>query len=108
MVNKPTLNELVFAALKKIPRGRIVTYKILAHAIGRPRAARAVANAVGRNKQAPRVPCHRVIRSDGQIGGYSGCGGATAKMRLLKNEGVAVRRSRVENLQKFLYNFKAK
>ena len=56
----------------------------------RPKSARAVANAVGKNPLSPKIPCHRVIRSDGSIGGYSGKGGIKTKKKLLKNEGIIV------------------
>jgi methylated-DNA-[protein]-cysteine S-methyltransferase len=104
---KLSFDDTVFAALKQIPRGRVVTYKIIAQAIGRPRSARAVGQAVGRNPNAPKVPCHRVIYNDGRLGGYSGFGGKPTKIRLLEQEGIAINRGRVENFQKFLYNFKA-
>lgn len=78
----------VWLALCKIPKGSVVTYAELAKKIGTPRAVRAVANAVGANPFAPQVPCHRVVRTDGTLGGYSGRGGITTKKRLLKKEGV--------------------
>lgn len=108
MNKKSSFDETVFTALKQIPRGRIVTYKILAQAIGRPRSARAVGQAVGRNPDAPKVPCHRVIYNDGRLGSYSGFGGKLAKIRLLEQEGITIKKDRVENFQKLLYNFKAK
>lgn len=81
----------VWETLKTIPQGRVITYKELAIMIGKPKAIRAVANAVGKNPYAPQVPCHRVIRSDGKIGGYSGVGGVQTKLELLKNEGVDIK-----------------
>lgn len=78
----------VWHALCRIPKGKTVTYAQLAKMIGKPRAVRAVASAVGKNPLAPMVPCHRVIRSDGGLGGYSGKGGVKAKRALLKKEGV--------------------
>jgi len=80
----------VWAALLRIPRGEVRTYTDLAAEVGRPTAARAVANACGANPDAPRVPCHRVVRSDGGLGGYSGEGGVATKRRLLAEEGVDV------------------
>ena len=71
----------------KIPKGKIKTYKQVAIGINKPKSARAVGNACARNPYAPRVPCHRVIRSDGKIGGYSGKGGIKTKVKLLKKEG---------------------
>ena len=76
--------------LKKIPRGKVKTYSEVAKAIGKPLAVRAVANAIGKNPLAPQIPCHRVIRSDGSLGGYSGKGGIKTKRLLLKKEGVTL------------------
>jgi methylated-DNA-[protein]-cysteine S-methyltransferase len=78
----------VWAYLRKIPRGSVKTYAQVAKAIGKPLAARAVANAIGKNPYAPKIPCHRVIRSDGTLGGYSGRGGIKTKRFLLKKEGI--------------------
>ena len=78
----------VWAYLSKIPRGRVKTYSQVAKAIGKPLAVRAVANAIGKNPYPPKIPCHRVIRSDGLLGGYSGKGGVKTKRFLLKKEGI--------------------
>ena len=78
----------VWAYLRKIPRGSVKTYLQVARAIGKPLAVRAVANAIGKNPSAPKIPCHRVIRSDGSLGGYSGKGGIKTKRFLLKKEGI--------------------
>ena len=80
----------VWNYLKKIPRGKVKTYSEVAKSIGKPRAVRAVANAIGKNPLAPQIPCHRVIRSDGSLGGYSGKGGVKTKRLLLKKEGVTL------------------
>jgi methylated-DNA-[protein]-cysteine S-methyltransferase len=80
----------VWKYLKTIPKGQIRTYLDIAKAINRPKAARAVANAVGKNPYAPKIPCHRVIRSDGTLGGYSGKGGIKTKKKLLKSEGILI------------------
>ena len=80
----------VWAYLRKIPRGSLKTYSQVAKAIGKPHAVRAVANAIGKNPLAPKIPCHRVIRSDGSLGGYSGKGGIKTKRLLLKKEGVTL------------------
>ena len=76
----------VWEQLKKIPIGKTKSYKEIALAIGHPNSSRAVANACGKNPRPIEIPCHRVIRSDGLVGGYSGPGGAQAKTRLLKKE----------------------
>ena len=80
----------VWAYVRKIPRGRVKTYSKVAKAIRKPLAIRAVANAIGKNPYAPKIPCHRVIRSDGSLGGYSGKGGLKTKRFLLKKEGIRI------------------
>ena len=77
----------VWSEIDKIPYGKTVTYKDIAKKIGRPNASRAVANACGTNPTPITRPCHRVICSNGDIGGYSAPGGTEAKRRLLKKEG---------------------
>ncbi len=77
----------VWKYLLKIPKGSVKTYKQVARGINRPNSARAVANACGKNPYSPKVPCHRVIRSDGKLGGYSAPGGTKTKKKLLKKEG---------------------
>ena len=80
----------VWNYLKTIKKGKVKTYKQVAIAIKRPKSARAVANACGKNPYAPKIPCHRVIRSDGGLGGYSGKGGIKTKLRLLRSEKVYI------------------
>ncbi len=80
----------VWNYLKKIPRGTVKTYSEVAKSIGKPLAVRAVANAIAKNPLSPQIPCHRVIRSDGSLGGYSGKGGIKTKRLLLKKEGVTL------------------
>ena len=76
----------VWKELLKIPAGETKTYKEIAVAIGKPNSSRAVANACAQNPYAPEVPCHRVIRSDGSLGGYSADGGIKRKQKLLDIE----------------------
>lgn len=73
----------VFEVVKQIPKGHVLTYKQVAQKIGNPGAARAVGNALKTN-YAPHIPCHRVIRADGRLGGYNR--GAKKKAFLLENE----------------------
>ena len=80
----------VWNYIKTIPKGKIKTYKQVAIGINKPKAARAVANACAKNPYAPKIPCHRVIRSDGGLGGYSGIGGIKKKLRLLRDEKVSI------------------
>ena len=78
----------VWNYLKKIPKGKVKSYLEVAKAIGKPKAFRAVATAVGKNPYPLLIPCHRGIRSDGSLGGYSGNGGIKEKKRLLLKEKV--------------------
>jgi len=81
----------VWNYLRKIPKGKVKTYADVAKAIGKPLAVRAVANAISKNPYPPKIPCHRVIRSDGSLGGYSGKGGIHEKRRLLRYEMVFIK-----------------
>lgn len=80
----------VWREISKIPKGKTITYKELAKQIGKPRAVRAVGNAVGANPYPIIIPCHRVVRSNGTLGGYSGKGGTKTKKTLLLKEGAVV------------------
>ena len=93
----------VFAAVKKIYRGKVATYQGIAKTIGKPRAARAVGNALNKNQDAPKISCHKVVKSDGSICGYNG--GVKEKIKLLRNEGVRVRKNKVVDFDKVLYKF---
>ena len=91
MILKGTKFQLkVWNFIKKIPRGSVKTYKEVAIAIKCPESARAVANACAKNPSPPKIPCHRVIRSDRSLGGYSGRGGIKTKLRLLRSEKVHI------------------
>ena len=76
----------VWKEIAKIPKGKTKSYKEIAIAIGRPKSSRAVANACGKNPYPLEIPCHRVIKSNGEIGGYSGKGGVKVKKILLSKE----------------------
>ena len=76
----------VWTEIAKIKKGTTKTYYELANLLGRPKSARAVANACGKNPHPGPIPCHRVIRSDGSLGGYSGLGGIETKRKLLRKE----------------------
>ena len=91
MILKGTKFELkVWKYLKNIQKGKVITYKQVAIGIKSPKSARAVANACAKNPYAPKIPCHRVIRSDGGLGGYSGRGGINEKRKLLRSENVEI------------------
>lgn len=81
--------ELVYGVVRTIPEGACMTYKEVAEAIGHPRSYRAVGTALSKNYD-PTVPCHRVIRSDGGLGGYNR-GGSTKKSEILRKEGAILK-----------------
>ncbi|MEK6957506.1 MAG: MGMT family protein [archaeon] len=94
-------DEKVWKALKRIPGGKVTTYKELAKAIGNNNASRAVGNACNKNPHSPRVPCHRVVSSFGKIGGYAH--GVKKKISLLKKEGVEVRNGKIIDFEKKVF-----
>jgi len=98
LFQKKVLNKI-----KAIPRGRVTTYKLLATALGNPRGARAVGNALHKNPHPVTVPCHRVVRGDGRIGGY--IKGEKIKMKLLEKEGVIITKGKIINFKNILYRF---
>lgn len=80
--------DKVRAVVRQIPKGIVMTYKEVAYAAGKPGAARAVANTMAANYDET-VPCHRVIRSDGGLGGYNR-GGTEKKRSILESEGYNI------------------
>ncbi|OGS46058.1 MAG: hypothetical protein A2539_03475 [Elusimicrobia bacterium RIFOXYD2_FULL_34_15] len=84
----PEFYKKVWIECLKIPKGNTISYSELAKRIKNPKSARAVGNALGKNPFAPYVPCHRVIKKNRQLGGYSG--GLNKKINLLKNEGFKI------------------
>lgn len=94
---------LVLKKLRLVPRGRVTTYQSLAWAAGVPAGARAVGNAVNKNPDAPIVPCHRVVYSDGGLGGYAH--GSAMKIELLAGEGVMVRDGKIVDFDKIFFDF---
>jgi len=98
-----SFNEKVWIALKKIPKGKVSTYKEIAKAIGKPKAFRAVGNTCNKNPFAPRVPCHRVIKSDGCLGGFAL--GKKKKKNLLKKERIEIKKGKIVEFEKKLFRF---
>jgi len=88
MKHKTNFKDKVYEVVKKIPRGKVKTYKMVAKLAGRPRAFRVVGNILNKNSDFKTIPCHRVIRSDGKIGGYRY--GTKRKIALLRKEGQRV------------------
>ena len=85
--------QKVYRIARKIPKGRVMTYKEAAKLAGSPLAFRAVGNALNKNPDLKTIPCHRVVRSDGTVGGYKQ--GTNRKISLLSKEGVIIRKGRV-------------
>ena len=109
MPQSKSFNQKIYSLLKKVPKGKITTYKALANALG-TKAYRAVGQAMRCNPYAPIVPCHRVVKSDGSIGGFSGSINPNSKevkrkIRMLMQESVKIKNRKIE-LEKFLFKFK--
>lgn len=98
-----TFQKQLYAKLRQVPRGKVTTYRDLAHAIDST-AYRAVGTAMNKNPFAPDVPCHRVIKTNGEVGDYAH--GSAAKVTLLLAEGVEIENNRI-NLAKFRHYFVA-
>ena len=94
-------NEKCYSVLRKVPRGKVTTYKELAKAL-KSKAYRTVGNAMNKNPYAPRVPCHRVVQSNGKVGGFAS--GTKKKAEMLKKEGIEIVNGKID-LKKYLYKF---
>jgi methylated-DNA-[protein]-cysteine S-methyltransferase len=88
----------VYDLLLKIPAGKVSTYGDLAKALGNPLASRQVGRILGRNPNPIKVPCHRIVMSNGKVGGYAY--GRDRKRRLLEKEGLAFSNETVSNFKK--------
>ncbi|MBU6338907.1 MAG: MGMT family protein [Rickettsiales bacterium] len=97
-----TTAQKVYDLLSKIPQGKVTTYKAIADKIG-TKGYRAIGQIVGANQNAPQVPCHRVIRSDGGLGGYAF--GIDKKIKILAKEGIKVSDGKVVDFEKKFYKF---
>jgi len=104
LIKEMNFNQKVWQLTKKIPRGKVTTYKEIAKKL-RTRAYRAVGQALKQNKKPIIIPCHRVINSDGSVGGYAGIKNNVKKIKLLKNEGIEIRNNKVVDFRKHLFKF---
>lgn len=102
MSQRKSFDSECWALLEKIPTGRVTTYSAIARALN-SKAYRAVGRAMNRNPAAPKVPCHRVVKSDGSLGGYAF--GAKKKAALLKAEGIRLKAGKIEDFKERLYLF---
>jgi deoxyribonuclease V len=96
------LADEVYALVRQIPRGKVSTYGKVAEALGDVIAARAVGEILGRNPELVSTPCHRVVYSDGRVGGYAG--GVPEKTRLLAKEGVSTLDGRIKNFPEKIFD----
>jgi O-6-methylguanine DNA methyltransferase len=98
--------KAVYALLRQVPEGRVTTYGALARAAGVPNSSRMIGAIMRGNPNAPRVPCHRVVKSDGSIGGYSGSveENIRRKIALLRSEGVAVEDGKVKDFESVFFD----
>jgi len=92
----------VYKLCKKIPKGKVNTYKIIAEKL-RTKAYRAVGGALNKNPYAPVVPCHRIVNSSGFIGGFAS--GVKKKIELLKKEGIKVKNNKIRDFDNVLFKF---
>ena len=90
--------------IKKIPKGKVTTYQEIAKAMKKPRAMRAVGNALHKNLFAPTIPCHRVVKSNGNTGGYAK--GVKQKIKILGKEGIRIKNNKIVDFERKLYKFK--
>lgn len=103
-----TFAEKIYQQLKKVPKGRVTTYKELANSLN-SKAYQAVGTTMKNNPYAPYVPCHRVVNSDGSIGGFKGKKtGKTIKekIKMLKNEGIEIKNGKIVDFKNIIYKFK--
>lgn len=98
----PPFYEKCYQLLKKVPKGKITTYKEIAKALN-SKAYRAVGSAMNKNPYAPKVPCHRVVNSNGDIGNYAY--GVKEKIKILESEGIEIKKGKVVNLRENLFHF---
>lgn len=96
-----TFYEKIYSQLRKVPKGKVTTYKALAKSVN-SKAYRAVGTAMNKNPYAPKVACHRVINSDGRIGGFAS--GTKNKIAMLKAEGVEIINGKID-LKKYGFKF---
>ncbi len=98
---KKSFNEKCYSILRKVPKGKVTTYGEIAKSM-KSKGYRAVGNAMNKNPHAPKVPCHRVINSNGLVGGFAS--GTKEKIKMLKKEGIVIINGKID-LDKYLHKF---
>jgi O-6-methylguanine DNA methyltransferase len=97
-----SFSERVLELTKKIPKCKVTTYSEIARALGNPKASRAVGNALNRNTRPDIIPCYKVVRCDGSVGGYAS--GSKEKIRRLEKDGIEIRNGKVD-LKRYMHRF---
>lgn len=98
----PPFYEKCYAVLRKVPKGKVTTYEEIAKAL-HSKAYQAVGSAMHNNPYSPQVPCHRVVNSNGNLGGFAG--GSKTKIQMLKEEGIEVKDNKIVDFKKRLFKF---
>jgi len=98
-----SFQKKVWQLCKRIPKGKVTTYKLIAKALGKPRAFRAVGNALNKNPYLGKIPCHRVVKSNGKVGEF--VKGKKKKIELLKKEGLGFKKDKIIGFKKDLFRF---
>lgn len=91
--------------LLKIPRGKVTTYRFLAKALHMPKSWRYIGYLLKSNPEPDKYPCYKVVRSDGNVGGYSGENGMKRKIRLLSQDDVIIKKRRIVNFESKIFKF---
>ena len=97
------LEEKVYKKLLEVPKGKVTTYRDLAKAIGLKNGQRIIGKIMNKNPYPVIIPCHRVIKSDGKIGGYAW--GEKVKAKMLSNEGIKIKKDKILEVEKAIYRF---
>lgn len=96
-----SFNERCYEILRKVPTGKVTSYRAIARVLN-TKAYRAIGNAMNKNPYSPRVACHRVVKSSGEVGGFAS--GTENKIKMLQSEGINVQEGKVD-LEKYEYKF---
>tara|TARA_Y100000310_G_C20400517_1_gene677192 strand:- start:360 stop:668 length:309 start_codon:yes stop_codon:yes gene_type:complete len=102
-MKKESFSDKCYNILKQVPKGKITTYKDLGNALN-TKAYRAVGNALKKNPQLGIIPCHRVINTNGEIGGFAK--GNKKKIQMLKSEGIEIKNGQIKDFNKYIFKFK--
>ncbi|MDX1441800.1 MAG: MGMT family protein [Nitrosopumilaceae archaeon] len=97
------MDKKIYKKLLEVPQGKVTTYGELAKAVGFPKGQRAVGTIMNKNPFPVIIPCHRVVKSDGTVGGYAY--GEKIKINMLKNEGIKIRDGKILDWEKTVFRF---